>query len=152
MQTTVAVHHRLRDRWDRRFVTMAIGTQVVLVIFFALRKWDFPAAMQVGWLVYALAIPAVALSVQGVREGKAWYLVAAGFLFGVWAAFGTVVDIIHRVEWRSPMLLPVFLPYVTLYIAAQMFYWWPLLKVDRRAWLAFTVLYAASTYLNMSSH
>ncbi len=143
---------RVRDRWDRWFIAMALGIQVVLVIFFALRKWDFPLAMQVGWIVYALATPAVALSVGLLREGRPWYLAAAGVLYGVWATFGIAVDVVHRVEWRSPVLVSVFVPYVALYTAAQMFYWWPLLKIHRPAWFVFAALYAVSTFLNVSSH
>ncbi len=148
METTTAV----RDRSHRSFIAAALGIQAVLAIFFALRKWDFPFATQVGWIVYALAVPAVALSVALVRRREPWYLVPAGFLYGVWAAFGCTVDIVHRVEWRSPILASVFVPYVTLYIAAQMFYWWPLLKIHRPSWFVFAVLYAVSTFLNMSSH
>jgi hypothetical protein len=142
----------MTDRHNRLFITTSLCIQVVLVIFFALRKWDFPLAMQVGWFVYALAVPAVIVSIRLIRGGKPWYLIAAGFLFALWAAFGTVVDIIHPVEWRSPILLAVFLPYVLSYTASQMFYWWPLLKVHRPSWFIYTALYCLSTWLNMSSH
>ena len=140
------------DQHDRLFVAFSLGLQVVLVIFFALRTWDFPAALQVGWLVYALGLPAVVLSVVLSRAGKAWSLVAAGLLFGLWAAVGTVVDLVHPIAWRSPIAWPVFVPYVFLYTASQMFYWWPLLRIHRPSWLVFTALYIASTFLNVTSH
>ena len=143
---------RVLDRWERQFLAAALGIQGVLVIFFALRKWNFAVAMQVGWLVYGLAIPAVALSVMLVRARKPWYLSTAGFLFAVWAAFGAVVDIIHPVEWRSPMLPSIFIPYVLLYTSSQMFYWWPLLRIHRVSWCIFTALYSLSTLLNVTSH
>lgn len=54
----------VRDRWERGFIAASPGIQVVLVIYFALRKWHVAAAMPVGWLVYGLAIPAVAQSVM----------------------------------------------------------------------------------------
>jgi hypothetical protein len=140
------------DRWERRFIAASLGIQVVLVIFFALRKWHVAGAMQIGWLVYGLAIPAVALSVLLVKARKPWYLWTAGFLFAVWSAFGVVVDIIHPVAWRSPMLSSIFMPYVVLYIASQMFYWWPLLRVHRVSWCIFAALYSLSTFLNVTSH
>jgi hypothetical protein len=31
----------IRDRLDRLFVLMSLGIQAVLVVFFALRKWNF---------------------------------------------------------------------------------------------------------------
>jgi hypothetical protein len=33
-----------------------------------------------------------------------------------------------------------------------MFYWWPLARIDRRLWLAYAVLFVASTWLNAISH
>jgi hypothetical protein len=142
----------VRDRGDRWFIRLSLGIQVMLVTFFALRKWDFAAAMQVGWFVYTLAIPAVALSVVLIRDAKPWYLPAAGFLFALWAVFGTIVDILHPIEWRSPILWSIFVPYVVTYTGSQMFYWWPLLRLHRPSWFVFAGLYAVSTLLNVSSH
>ena len=142
----------VRDRWERWFIAASLGIQVVLVIYFALTKWHVAGATPVGWLVYGLGIPAAALSVMLVKARKPWYLSAAGFLFALWAAFGVVVDIIHPVAWRSPMLPSIFMPYVLLYAASQMFYWWPLLKVHRVSWCIFAALYSLSTFLNVTSH
>jgi hypothetical protein len=62
------------DRWERWFIAASLGQQVVLVIYFALRKWHVAGAMQVGWVVYGLAIPAAALSVMLVKARKPWHL------------------------------------------------------------------------------
>ena len=62
------------DRRERQFLAASLGLQVVLVIYFALRKWHVAGAMQVGWLVYGLAIPAVALSVMLLKARKPWHL------------------------------------------------------------------------------
>ncbi|MCB9135504.1 MAG: hypothetical protein H6636_08760 [Anaerolineales bacterium] len=69
-----------------------------------------------------------------------------------WAVFGYVVDIAHPVEWRSPIFWPVFLPYVLLYMATLMFYWWPLAIIQRPLWYVYAGLFLVSTYLNVSSH
>ena len=137
------------DRWERRFIAASLGQQVVLVIYFALTKWHVAGATPVGWLVYGMGIPAVALSVMLLKARKPWYLWTAGFLFAVWAAFGVVVDIIHPVAWRSPMLPSIFMPYVLLYFASQMFYWWPLLKVDRVSWCIFAALYSRNCSITL---
>jgi hypothetical protein len=142
----------VRDRWERLFISMSLGMQVVFVVFFALRKWNFAVAMQVGWLVYGLAIPAVVLSVMLINARKGWCLSVGGLLFALWAVFGTVVDIVHPVAWRSPIVWSIFIPYVLLYTGSQMFYWWPLLKVHRPSWVIFTALYSVSTVLNVTSH
>ena len=68
------------NRLDRLFVFAAFLIQVVLVIFFARRTWNLTAALRVGWIVYALAIPAVAVSILLMRAGRPWFMWLAGFL------------------------------------------------------------------------
>ena len=140
------------DRSLRLFVITALVIQTVLVVFFALRKWNFPLAMTVGWGVYALAVPAVAVSVILIRAHKPWFLSIAGLLFALWASFGVLVDNVFRVQWRSPILWSVFLPYLLLYVGSMMFYWWPLVRIHRLSWFIYTLLYALSTLLNVTSH
>jgi len=36
------------DTLDTLFVAFALGIQVILVVYFALRKWAFPTAMRWG--------------------------------------------------------------------------------------------------------
>jgi hypothetical protein len=140
------------DRYDRLFVLTSLFIQVSLLIYFAVRKWDFERAMAWGWIVYALAIPAVIVSVILLSGGKPWYLWLAGFLFATWAIFGYVVDIARPVEWRSPILWSVFIPYVLLYLSSLMFYWWPLANIQRPLWFIYAVLFVLSTVLNLTSH
>ena len=140
------------DRLNGLFVGTAFFIQLVLVAFFALRKWRFDAAMQWGWAVYALAVPAVLVSVVLLIDGRSWFLWLAGFLYAAWAFFGYVVDIAHPTAWRSPIVWSVLIPYVLLYLAAQMFYWWPLAAIYRPLWFAYGALFMASTLLNLTSH
>jgi len=122
------------------------------VIFFALRTWNLTAALRVGWIVYALAIPAVAVSILLMRAGRPWFVWLAGFLYGAWAVFGYLVDVARPLEWRSPILWPVFLPYVLLYMSSLMFDWWPLATIQRPLWFVYAVLFLVSTVLDVSSH
>jgi hypothetical protein len=140
------------DRYERRFVFTAFFIQIVLLGFFALRKWKFDTAMQFGWIVYALAVPAVIVSVVLLVGGKPWHLWLAGFLYAAWAMFGYVVDIARPAGWRSPIFWPVFIPYVLLYVSSLMFYWWPLGNIQRPLWFVYAVLFGISTILNISSH
>jgi hypothetical protein len=140
------------NRTDRLFVFAAFLIQVVLVIFFALRTWNLTAALRLGWIVYALAIPALAVSIYLMRAGRPWFVWLAGFLYGAWAVFGYLVDVARPLEWRSPILWPVFLPYVLLYLSSLMFYWWPLATIRRPLWFVYAVLFLVSTVLNVSSH
>ena len=65
------------DRYDRLFAFVAFSMQIVLLVFFALRKWKFDTAMQFGWIVYALAVPAIVVSLVGSFTRSGQYLVTS---------------------------------------------------------------------------
>jgi hypothetical protein len=140
------------DTLDLLFVGFAFLFQVVLILHFAARRWAFEKAIHYGPVVYALAIPALALSLAQISAGVTWTLWLAGILYALWAGFGYYVEYMRRIEWRSPIRWPVFGPYVTLYLATIMFYWWPLWDLARPLWYVYTVLFVLATYLNVASH
>lgn len=47
---------------------------------------------------------------------------------------------------------PIFGPYVLLYLASVMFYWWPLALVSRPLWYVGAATFLVSTSLNVTSH
>jgi hypothetical protein len=108
------------------------------------RKW--------GWIVYALGVPSLGLSLWFFAAGQPWYHGLAYVLFTAWAAFGATVDIIRPVEWRSPIRASVFVPYLILYIATQFAFWIPLWFISTAYWFVYAVLYTLSTILNTASH
>lgn len=130
----------------------AFAIQAVLIVFFALRLWAYDTALEVGWIVYAAAVPALVISALLARSRLPWHFWIGGPLFAIWALFGFYVDIVKPIAWRSPILPSVFVPYVVLYLAAQMFYWWPLARIRRPLWFAYAVVFAISTTLNLASH
>ena len=134
------------------FVVSAFLFQLVLIAHFALRRWRFRVAIRYGWIVYALGLPAAAVSVWLLLGGAPWSLWAGGFVFLVWAAYGYTVEYARGIQWRSPILWPVFGPYVVLYLATVMFYWWPLALVWKPLWYAAAVLFVVGTVLNVASH
>jgi hypothetical protein len=141
------------DNLDKLFVVWAFLFQVALIVHFALRKPFFESyTLRYGWIIYALCIPALIISIILLRGGKSWAFWTSGFLFVIYAAFGYWVDYIAKIQFRSPLNLPVVIPYVTLYLATVMFYWWPLLRLSRPLWGAYTVLYVIATVLNIQSH
>ena len=140
------------DALDTLFVFLAFLIQAVLIIHFAVRRWAFAAATRYGFLVYALAIPALALSVAQMAGGKPWYLWLSGCLFAVWALFGYLIEYVRRIDWRSGGHWTVFALYVSLYLATVMFYWWPLATLARPLWYAYGFLFVVSTLLNIGSH
>ena len=140
------------DQLDILFVISAFLLELILIIHFALRKWRFATAMRYGPIVYALSIPAAAVSLLLLMAGKPWWLWLGGFLYLIWAVFGYTVEYVQKIQWRNPIRWSIFLPYVILYLGTVMFYWWPLIRIHKPLWVAYTVLFVISTILNATSH
>ena len=140
------------DGLETLFVIFAFLLQVTLIVHFALRKWRFPFAMRYGWIVYALGLPAFCVSLLLLLGGKPWSLWTGGIIFLIWAIFGYTVEYIKKIQWRTPVLWPVFAPYVFLYLATIMFYWWPLALIWKPLWYIYAVLFVISTLFNVTSH
>ncbi len=141
------------DKLDRMFIAWAFFFQVVLIIHFALRKRFFESyTMKFGWIIYALCIPALIISIFLLRGGKSWSFWLGGFLFLLYAAFGYWVDYALKIQWRDPIRWSIMIPYVFLYLSTVMFYWWPLALLRRPLWYVFAVLFAIGTVLNVTSH
>jgi hypothetical protein len=141
------------DNLDILFVVWAFFFQTVLVVHFALRRRFFASyTMRIGWIVYALSIPAAVISIVLLLGGKTWSFWLGGFLFLVYAAYGYRVDYVKRIQWRKPLRLSIMFPYVFLYLSTVMFYWWPLALLSRPLWVAFAVLFVIGTILNVTSH
>ena len=134
------------------FVFWSFIFQLILIIHFALRKWRFELAMHYGWIVYTLSIPASAVSIILLLNGQSSYLWLGGFIYLIWAAFGYWVEYVRQIEWRSSVRWPILGPYITLYLATVMFYWWPLALIYKPLWYAYALLFIASTILNVTSH
>jgi hypothetical protein len=141
------------DPFEIYFVISAFLFQIVLIVHFALRKWRFELAMRYGPAVYALSIPAAMLSMVLLANHKAWAFWVSGFIYLIWASFGYLVEYrLKMTEWREPIRWSIFLPYVSLYLATVMFYWWPLALIYKPLWYGYFVLFAISTILNITSH
>jgi hypothetical protein len=138
---------------DTLFVIWVFFFQIVLVAHFALRKRRFESyTVKYGWVVYALSIPAAVISIVLLLGGKSWSFWLGGFLFLVYAAYGYWVDYVKSIPWRKPLRLSILFPYVILYLATVMFYWWPVGLISRPLWYVYAVLFLISTALNAASH
>ena len=141
------------DTLGTLYVLTAFAFQILLNVHYALRKLRFDFAIRYGWLyVYAPGILAAALSVLLLLDGKPWWMWTGGFLYLVWAAYAYTVDYVKAIQWRSPFYWQVGGPYLTLYLATIMFYWWPMARIHRALWFAQTALFVLSTVLNLTSH
>ena len=142
------------DKQDVLFVVWAFLFQIALIVHFALRKWAFGVVESYGWITYALGIPAAIVSVILLSGGKDWSLWLGGFLCLAWAILGFTVEYALGItDWRGPVVRwEILIPYVGLYLATLMFYWWPLANIGRPLWFVATVLFIVGTVLNIASH
>jgi len=141
------------DSLDILFITWAFTFQIVLIVHFSIRKRHFESyTLKYGWLVYALSIPAVLISIILLLGGKSWAFWMGGFLFLVYAIYGYRIDFVKKIQWRSPLRRSIMFPYVFLYLATVMFYWWPLGLLSRPLWIIYAVLFVIATILNITSH
>jgi hypothetical protein len=134
------------------FVVTAFLFQIILIIHFALRKWRFKTAMRYGPIVYALGFPAALVSLWSLLSGMSWSFWLGGFIYLIWAIFGYTVEYIRKIEWRNPIRWPTLGPYVFLYLATVMFYWFPLALIWKPLWYVYGILFVISTVLNVTSH
>jgi hypothetical protein len=102
--------------------------------------------------VYALGLPAAAISILLLLGGKNWSLWLGGLIYLAWGAFGYWAEFVKKIQWRNPPRWPIFIPYVFLYLATNMFYWWPVALIRRPLWNVYAVLFIISTVLNAISH
>lgn len=137
---------------DTLFVIWAFLFQLILIVHFALRKWRFDIAMRYGPIVYALSILAVVISMVLLFGSKAWSLWLGGFICFVWAVYGYFVDYVREIQWRNPIRWQILVPYVFLYLATVIFYWWPLALIRSLLWYVYASLFVISTILNTTSH
>lgn len=135
------------------FALFGLASQAILVAFFAARRW---APRHGGWLgrcAYGFAALGLPVGLWLALDGQSYRLVAGPLLLAAWAGLGAVVDLWRPRPWRGPRVdWTVMVPFVTLYFFAQMFLWWPLWDLARGAWLAFGILFAANTALNLRGH
>ncbi len=140
------------DKYNVLFVVWSFIFQVVLIIHFVVRKLNFDLVVRYGWIVYALCVVAVIVSIIQLRGGKSWSFWLGGFIYLVWAIFGYTVEYVLRIQWRNPINWPVLGPYLLLYLGTVMSYWWPLGLIMRPLWFVYAILFIISTVLNLISH
>ena len=77
----------------------------------------------------------------------------AGLIFLVWAVYGYTVKYGKEIKWRNPIRWSIFLPYVLLYLATVMFYWFQFgIDLETVVVASNAGLFVISTILNVTSH
>jgi len=67
------------------FVLFAFLVQVLLVANFAASNLRLALEQRYGWIIYGLGIPAVMLGILLLVARESWAIVAAPFIYAVWA-------------------------------------------------------------------
>ena len=141
------------DQLNWLFVIWSFFYQIALIIHFSIRKRFFERyTMKYGWIVYALALPGVVISILLLLAGKSWSFWLGGFLLLIFSIYGYYIDYIKKVEWRKPLNKSIMFPYIFWYLTTIMFYWWPLALISKPLWYVYAVLFVAATVLNVRSH
>lgn len=140
------------DKHDTLFVIWGFVFQICLIFLFTIRRTNLDLILQYGWVFYLLSIPAVLVSVVLQQGGKEWSYWIGSIIFLIWAIFGFIVEYQLGIKWRNPIVWYIFVPYVVLYLGTIMFYWFPIGIISRPLWYIYGLLFALSTYLNISSH
>ena len=106
-----------------------------------------------GRVIIALAIPALAVLFAFVRAGAGWRHWIGPAVFLAFVALMITVDYAWPVEFRSPRLYGVLVPYLVLFFGAIFLMGLPMFRMNRILWLvtvATTALLLGSMGVAMS--
>ncbi|GEM_PF-223822 len=88
-----------------------------------------------GYVIVALALPAVAALVTFVRARAAWLLWSGPAVFLAFVGLMVVVDYAVPMEFRSPARPAILVPYLVLFFGAIVLMGLPMFSLNRRLWL-----------------
>ena len=134
------------------FVVFGFAVQVLLIAFFVGLLVRAGWQPLVGRFVYGAGLVAAGLAVVFAVTGEPWHMILATGLYAAWALLGATVDLLRPIEWRNPPRWAVIATYAGLLMAALLVFWIPLWWIDWRLWVAFGVLYAIHTTINLWTH
>jgi len=106
-----------------------------------------------GRVIIALALPALATIIAFVRAGAGWRHWIGPAVFLAFVTLMIAVDYAWPVEFRSPRLYGVLVPYLVLFFGAIFLMGVPMFRLNRPLWLvtvATTVLLLASMVFAMN--
>jgi hypothetical protein len=104
---------------------------------FLSRIWtrSMAANHALGYVIVALALPAVAALVAFVRARSAWLSWAGPAVFLAFVVLMVVVEYVVPIEFRSPPRPGVLVPYLVLFFGAIFLMGLPMFSLDRRLWV-----------------
>jgi len=106
-----------------------------------------------GRIIMALTVPAMAAMIAFIRTGAGWRHWIGPAVFLAFVALMIVVNYAWPIEFRSPRLYSVLVPYLVLFFGAIFLMGIPMFRLNRPLWLvtvATTVLLLGSMGFAMS--
>jgi len=92
-----------------------------------------------GYLMIALAMPAIAALAAFVRTDAGWFHWIGPAVFVAFIILMVVVDYARPVEFRSPMRYDIVVPYLTLFFGSILLMGLPMYTMSRSLWLVTVV-------------
>lgn len=134
------------------FVGFAYLIQVLLIFNFIARNWKPELERRHGWMIYALGILSAGMCLLYWINDQPWYLTLGFGVYALWAAYGFYIDQYREINWRELRIYSIMIPYVGLFIVCQFVFWIPMWSFGLGYWIAYSVMYALNTALNLYSH
>ncbi len=106
-----------------------------------------------GRVIMMFAIPAIAAMIAFVRAGAGWRHWIGPAVFLAFVGMMIAVEYVWQVEFRSPRLYSVLVPYLVLFFGSILLMGLPMFHMNRPLWLvtvATTVLLLGSMVFAMS--
>ena len=92
-----------------------------------------------GYVIAALALPAIVALIAFVRKGAGWLHWAGPAVFLAFIALMIAVDYVWPVEFRSPRRYAILVPYLALFFGSIFLMGLPMFRVNRHLWLVTVV-------------
>jgi hypothetical protein len=87
-----------------------------------------------GLVIVALGVPAGVALAGFVRAGAGWRHVLGPVVFIGFIGFSVVVDYWLDIEFRSPRVTAILVPYLTLFFGGILLMGLPMFRIDRSRW------------------
>jgi hypothetical protein len=92
-----------------------------------------------GFMIAALGVPAAAALVALVRAGSGWLYWTGSAVYLAFVALMIVVEYVASIEFRSPPLYGILVPYLALFFGSILLMGLPMFRLNRALWLVTVV-------------
>ena len=120
-------------------VVNAINLLQAAGFFSRVRTGSMAINHRLGYVIIALAVPAVVALVAFVRAGAAGLQWVGSAVYLAFVVFMVAVEYVRPVEFRSPVRSGILVPYLVLFFGAILLMGLHMYRMDRQLWLVTVV-------------